>query len=121
MEARDGPQGNTGPGAETRQLGPADLGRGRPLGRETDQARSDTKKKAEPRRSPPESDAAYGSGGIREKLSVNAVAQEAFWVALPMSGKRSGFIPRSQLAYDSGSRNGLFAFGWSFGVPVITR
>ena len=59
--------------------------------------RPDTKKKAEPRRSPPESDAAYGSGGIREKLSVNAVAQEAFWVALPMSGKRKGhFLNRNR-------------------------
>jgi hypothetical protein len=45
MEARDGTQGKTEPGAKTRQLGPADLGRARPLGREIEQARSDTQRR----------------------------------------------------------------------------
>jgi hypothetical protein len=45
MEARDGAQGKTGSRAKTGQLRPADLGRARPLGRETDQDRSDTRRR----------------------------------------------------------------------------
>ena len=42
-------------------------------------------------------------------------------VPLPLSPGRSGFTPSLQLAYDSGSGNGPFGFGWSLGIPAITR
>ena len=42
-------------------------------------------------------------------------------VPLPLSPGRSGFTPGLQLAYDSGTGNGPFGFGWSLGIPAITR
>jgi hypothetical protein len=42
-------------------------------------------------------------------------------IPLPMSPGRSGFTPGLQLAYDSGSGNGPLGFGWSLGLPAITR
>jgi len=34
---------------------------------------------------------------------------------------RSGFGPEITLSYNSGSANGVFGFGWSVGLPEITR
>ena len=34
---------------------------------------------------------------------------------------RGGFGPQLTLSYDSGSGNGPFGFGWSLGLPAITR
>jgi RHS repeat-associated protein len=60
--------------------------------------------------------------GIGEKFSVNAATgTSAMVVPLPFSPGRSGFTPSLQLSYDSSSGNGIFGFGWSLGVPTITR
>jgi RHS repeat-associated protein len=60
--------------------------------------------------------------GLDEKLSVNAATGTAsMTVQLPLSPGRSGFTPPLRLSYDSGSGNGPFGFGWSLGVPAITR
>jgi len=42
-------------------------------------------------------------------------------IKLPFSPGRSGGTPALQLGYDSGSGNGPLGFGWSLGVPAITR
>jgi hypothetical protein len=42
-------------------------------------------------------------------------------VPLASSPGRSGFGPQLTLSYDSGSGNGPFGFGWSLGLPAITR
>lgn len=34
---------------------------------------------------------------------------------------RTGFGPELALSYDSGSGNGLFGYGWSLGLPSVTR
>ena len=39
----------------------------------------------------------------------------------PLSPGRSGFTSALQLAYDSGLGNARFGFGWSLGVPAVTR
>ena len=66
-----------------------------------------------------------GGGAIRgldEKFSVNAATGTASMaVPLPFSPGRSGFTPPLRLSYDSGSGNGPFGFGWSLGLPAITR
>jgi RHS repeat-associated protein len=66
-----------------------------------------------------------GGGAIRsldEKFSVDAATGTAgMTVKLPFSPGRSGFTPAVQLAYDSGSGNGPLGFGWSLGIPAITR
>jgi RHS repeat-associated protein len=66
-----------------------------------------------------------GGGAIRgmgEKFEVNpATGTGSFSIPLPSSSARSDFGPKLSLAYDSGSGNGPFGFGWSLGVPAITR
>ena len=66
-----------------------------------------------------------GGGAIRdlgEKFSVSpATGTASMTIPLPMSPGRSGFTPGLQLAYDSGSGNGPLGFGWSLGLPAITR
>ena len=66
-----------------------------------------------------------GGGAIRgldEKFSVNAATGTATMVLpLPLSPGRSGFTPGLRLAYDSGSGNSPFGFGWSLGTASITR
>lgn len=66
-----------------------------------------------------------GGGAIRgmgEKFEVNpATGTGSFSIPLPSSSGRSDFGPQLSLAYDSGSGNGPFGFGWSLGVPAITR
>jgi virulence plasmid B protein len=66
-----------------------------------------------------------GGGAIRgldEKLSLNAATGTcATSVRIPLSLGRSGFTPSLSLTYDSGSGNGPLGFGWSIGLPEITR
>ena len=60
--------------------------------------------------------------GIGEKFSVNSAnGTAAISIPLALSPGRSGFTPRLGLAYDSGSGNGPFGFGWSLSIPSITR
>lgn len=60
--------------------------------------------------------------GIGEKFSVNAANGTAsLTVPIDASPGRSGFGPQMSLSYDSGGGNGAFGFGWSLGVPSITR
>jgi RHS repeat-associated protein len=42
-------------------------------------------------------------------------------VPLAISPGRAGFGPQLTLSYDSGSGNGPFGFGWSLGLPSVTR
>lgn len=73
----------------------------------------------------PSVQAPKGGGAIRglgEKFSVNAATGTASMaVPLPLSPGRSGFTPPLALGYDSGAGNGPLGFGWSLGVPAITR
>jgi len=97
--------------------------------REAEQAPSDRQSKQQERRSIadllPSVTLPKGGGAIRglgEKFSVNAATGTGTMaVPLPLSPGRSGFTPALQLAYDSGSGNGPFGFGWSLDVPAITR
>ncbi|MFL6292731.1 MAG: SpvB/TcaC N-terminal domain-containing protein, partial [Thermoanaerobaculia bacterium] len=60
--------------------------------------------------------------GIGEKLGANPVTGTgSLSIPLALSPGRSGFGPQLSLAYDSGSGNGPFGFGWSLGLPAITR
>jgi len=60
--------------------------------------------------------------GIGEKTNVTAVYGScSVSVPLPFSASRSGFGPQLGLAYDSSAGNGSFGFGWSLGLPAITR
>jgi RHS repeat-associated protein len=66
-----------------------------------------------------------GGGAIRglgEKFAVAAATGTAtLSLPLPLTPGRGGFTPALQLAYDSGSGNGPFGFGWSLDAPAITR
>jgi hypothetical protein len=44
-------------------------------------------------------------------------------MTVPVSASlgRSGFGPEFSLAYNSGSGNGVFGFGWSMSLPSVTR
>ncbi len=60
--------------------------------------------------------------GIGEKFAANPVTGTgSITVPIAASPGRSGFGPQLSLAYDSGSGNGLFGFGWSLSLPSITR
>jgi RHS repeat-associated protein len=60
--------------------------------------------------------------GIGEKFGANPVTGSgSLNVPLATSPGRSGFGPQLSLSYDSGSGNGPFGFGWSLGLPSITR
>ncbi|MBW8877783.1 MAG: hypothetical protein JF614_22675, partial [Acidobacteria bacterium] len=60
--------------------------------------------------------------GIGEKFGVNPVTGTgSLSVPLPLSPGRAGFGPQLSLSYDSGAGNGPFGFGWSLGLPSITR
>jgi hypothetical protein len=60
--------------------------------------------------------------GIGEKFTVNAATGTGtLTVPLASSPGRSGFGPQLSLSYDSGAGNGPFGFGWSLGLPAITR
>src|SRR5712664_530914 len=60
--------------------------------------------------------------GIGEKFAANPVTGTGS-LAVPIysSPGRSGFGPQLSLAYDSGSGNSPFGFGWSIVLPAITR
>jgi len=60
--------------------------------------------------------------GIGEKFAANPVTGTgSTTVPIYASPGRAGFGPQLLLSYDSGSSNGPFGFGWSLGLPVITR
>src|SRR5215813_11347595 len=60
--------------------------------------------------------------GIGEKFAANPVTGTgSMTVPIATSPGRSGFGPQLSLSYDSGSGNGPFGFGWSLGLPQITR
>ncbi|MDP9021636.1 MAG: toxin [Actinomycetota bacterium] len=60
--------------------------------------------------------------GIGEKFATNPVTGTgAVSVPVPMSPARSNLAPELSLAYDSGSGNGPFGFGWSLSLPTISR
>ena len=57
-----------------------------------------------------------------EKFAANPViGTGSMSVPLALSPGRAGFGPQLSLAYDSGSGNGPFGFGWSLSLPAITR
>jgi RHS repeat-associated protein len=66
-----------------------------------------------------------GGGAIRgmgEKFAANPVTGTGTTtVPIFASPGRSGFGPKLSLSYDSGSGNSPFGFGWSLGLPSITR
>lgn len=66
-----------------------------------------------------------GGGAIRgmgEKFAANPVTGTGFMsVPIATSPGRSGFGPQLSLAYDSGSGNGPFGFGWSLSLPSVSR
>jgi RHS repeat-associated protein len=60
--------------------------------------------------------------GIGEKFAANPVTGTgSMSVPIATSPGRSGFGPQLSLSYDSGAGNGPFGFGWSLGLPSITR
>ncbi len=60
--------------------------------------------------------------GIGEKFAANPVTGTgSMSVPIATSPGRSGFGPELSLSYDSGAGNGPFGFGWSLGLPAITR
>ena len=60
--------------------------------------------------------------GIDEKFQANpATGTASLSIPIATSPGRSGFGPELRLAYDSGSGNGPFGFGWSLGLPTVTR
>ena len=60
--------------------------------------------------------------GIGEKFAANPVTGTgSLSVPIAVSHGRAGFGPQLSLSYDSGSGNGPFGFGWSLGLPQITR
>lgn len=57
-----------------------------------------------------------------EKFAANPVTGSgSMSVPIATSPGRSGFGPQLSLNYDSGAGNGPFGFGWSLGLPAITR
>ena len=74
---------------------------------------------------PPTVSLPKGGGAIRgigEKFEANpATGTATFTIPLPASPGRNGFAPQLSLTYDSGSGNGPFGFGWSVGIPSVTR
>jgi RHS repeat-associated protein len=75
--------------------------------------------------SPPVVSLPQGGGSIRgigEKFAANPITGSAtFSIPLPASPGRAGFGPQLSLNYDSGSGNGIFGFGWTMGLPSISR
>src|SRR5256714_8874875 len=66
-----------------------------------------------------------GGGAIRgmgEKFAVNPVTGTgSLSVPVATSPGRSGFGPALSLSYDTGNGNGPFGFGWTLGLPAVTR
>jgi hypothetical protein len=60
--------------------------------------------------------------GIGEKFAANPVTGTgSLTVPIYTSPGRSGFGPQLSFSYNSGSGNGPFGFGWSIGLPAVTR
>ncbi|MEU7730182.1 SpvB/TcaC N-terminal domain-containing protein [Streptomyces sp. NPDC040724] len=60
--------------------------------------------------------------GIGEKFATNPVTGTgSVTVPIPVTPGRGGFGPQLTLSYDSGAGNGPFGFGWSIGLPVVSR
>ena len=60
--------------------------------------------------------------GIGEKFAANPVTGTgSMIVPIVTSPGRANFGPQLSLSYDSGSGNGPFGFGWTLGLPTITR
>src|SRR5829696_6331097 len=60
--------------------------------------------------------------GIGEKFATNpATGTGSMTVPIATSPGRAGFGPQLAIAYDSGSGNGPFGFGWTLDVPSIVR
>ncbi|WP_052423585.1 SpvB/TcaC N-terminal domain-containing protein [Nonomuraea candida] len=60
--------------------------------------------------------------GIGETFAANPVTGTGtVTVPIATSPSRSGLDPELSLAYDSGTGNGVFGFGWSLSLPSITR
>lgn len=60
--------------------------------------------------------------GIGEKFGVNpSTGTGSLSIPVATSPGRGGFGPQLSLSYDSGAGNGPFGFGWSLGLPAITR
>src|SRR5919197_1178727 len=74
---------------------------------------------------PPAVSLPKGGGALRglgEKFAANPVTGTGTMsVPIATSPGRSGFGPQLSLAYDSGSGNGPFGFGWSMSLPAISR
>jgi RHS repeat-associated protein len=74
---------------------------------------------------PPPLNLPKGGGAIRgigEKFAAHpATGGGSVTVPIASSPGRSGFGPSLALGYDSGSGNGPFGFGWTLGLPAITR
>src|SRR3990170_4437913 len=79
----------------------------------------------EQKRAAPSISLPKGGGAIRgmgEKFAANPVTGTgSMSVPIAASPGRSGFGPQLSLAYDSGSGNGPFGFGWSLSLPQVTR
>jgi RHS repeat-associated protein len=75
--------------------------------------------------SPPTLSLPKGGGaiqGIGEKFAANPVTGTgSMTVPLAISPGRAGFGPQLSLSYDSGNGNGPFGFGWSLGLPSVSR
>jgi hypothetical protein len=60
--------------------------------------------------------------GIGEKFAANPVTGTgSMTVPIATSPGRANFGPQLSLSYDSGAGNGPFGFGWTLGLPAITR
>lgn len=60
--------------------------------------------------------------GIGEKFQANPVTGSgSMTVPIAISPGRGGFSPQLALSYDSGAGNTAFGFGWSIGLPSISR
>lgn len=60
--------------------------------------------------------------GMGEKFAANPVTGTgSMSVPIACSPGRAGFGPQLALGYDSGAGNEPFGFGWSLGLPQITR
>jgi Salmonella virulence plasmid 65kDa B protein len=73
----------------------------------------------------PSISAPQGGGAVRslsEKLTVDAATGTCGTsITLPFSPGRSGLLPALHLGYLSWAGNGPLGFGWSLGLPEITR
>jgi hypothetical protein len=123
MDAGDVPEKVNGRGAHVRLGSEAAPVCPRSLGHEHDPPSSDQQQRQNAADFLPSVTLPKDGGaihGIGEKFSVNAATGTgSLSIPLPFSPGR--LAPQLQLAYDSGSGNGPFGFGWSLGLPAITR